>query len=371
MSAKQLPNGLWLFRFQYKKRDYRKFGFRTRAEAEKAEVVAKAEAIRRDSYSQSYNDNMKLCEAADLFFEEHSKPHKRSWKLDRAYIRVMNTYFGQRRIRDIGPRDVEAYCLYVRRTVKGIGGVKQISLHGVNHYHANLKAIISWAKKKRLYFGENPAWGVEMAKVPTARVRFLYPVEEKRLTPVVARRTRLWPYYVVALHTGMRLGEISAIRVQDVIMYPQPMIFIPNSKTQRSRHVPLHGLALDVVTERLKGKADRPDMRLLEAVHQATASLWFNDACREAKVEDFSFHCLRHTFAGHMLSKGTAIYLVSKMLGHSTISVTENHYGHLDKTVLFREIHNIDSVMTLPKVPTVDGLESAEAVNKPSVAELS
>jgi integrase len=257
---------------------------------------------------------------------------------------------------------------YVLRTLKGIDRVSAISLHSVNHYHASLKAIISWAKKKRLYFGENPAWGVEMAKVPTARVRFLYPVEEKRLTPVVARMTRLWPYYVIALHTGMRLGEISAIRVQDIVLHPQPAIFVPNSKTKRSRYVPLHGLALEVVMQRLKGREDRPDMRLLEAVHQTTVSLWFNDACREANVADFSFHCLRHTFAGHMLGKGTAIYIVAKMLGHSTVLVTESHYGHLDRSVLSREIHHIDSVMTLPKVPGIDGLESAEAVNKPSVS---
>src|SRR5581483_8713090 len=107
---------------------------------------------------------------------------------------------------------------------------------------------------------------------------FLYPEEEKRLTPVVARMPRLWPYYVIALHTGMRLGEISAMRVKDIQLYPTPMIFVPNSKTKRSRYVPLHGLALDVVKDRLKGRQDQPEMRLLEAVHQTTASLWFNDA---------------------------------------------------------------------------------------------
>jgi len=186
-----------------------------------------------------------------------------------------------------------------------------------------------------------------MADVPKARVRFLSPEEEKRLTPAVARDRRLWPYYVIALHTGMRLGEVQAMRVKDVIRHPKPMLFIPNSKTSRSRYVPLHGIALEVALERAKSKS--PELMLLEGVGRVTISKWFSEACHAAQVADFTFHCLRHTFAGHMLSEGVPIYLVSKILGHSTVITTEQHYGHLDKSVFSREILHIGSVMTMPE----------------------
>lgn len=350
MSAKQLPDGTWFFRFQSGKRAHRQQGFRTRVEAEKAETMKKAEAIRRAATSSEVNDHLTLAEAADTFFEEYSRPFKRTWMSDRAHIRTIKTFFGNKKIRDIRPRDVEAFRAFVLRTVKNRRG-EAIKLHTVNHHHKDLKAIINWAKKKRLYSGENPAWGVDMARVPRARVRFLLQEEERRLTPVVAKRARLWPYYVIALHTGMRLGEITAIRVKDIYLHPNPMIFIPNSKTSRSRHVPLHGLALDVVKERMKGKV--PESVLLEVYQGRTISDWFREACLEAYVENFTFHCLRHTFAGHMLSKGVAIYHVSKILGHSGIAVTEQHYGHMDKSVFSRDIHNIGDVIT---VPPIEGL---------------
>ena len=234
MSVKQLPNGEWFYRFNLKKQAFRKQGFRTRQEAEAAETIKKSEVLRRHSTSNDYNDNLKLSDAADVFFEEYARPFKRTWKCDRARIGVIKEFFAQRRIRDISPRDVDSFRAYVAKNVDGMKG--KVTLHTVNHYHAILKAIINWAKKKRMYFGDNPAWGVPMAKVERARVRFLTPDEEKRLTPIVAGNARLWPYYVLALHTGMRIGEIVRIRVCDVIRYPEPMIFIPHSKSRRSRY---------------------------------------------------------------------------------------------------------------------------------------
>lgn len=266
--------------------------------------------------------------------------------------------------------DVQAFRRWVGQNGCGLkrGDTKR-TLNTVNHYHATLKALINWAKKQRLYFGDNPAWGVEMAKVERAKVRFLYPAEEKRLTMVVARDTRLWPYYVAALYTGMRLGELAELTVKDFNEYPQPMLFVAHSKTRRSRYVPLHGEALELVKSRIKCRG--PEESLLGGWNPRTVSEWFNEACREANVGDgFTFHCLRHTFAGHMLSQGVPIYKVSKILGHSTVLVTEQHYGHLDKRVLSDEIHHIESVLSVPTLESLCGsnTEGAEVVNKSSTA---
>ena len=346
MSVKQLPNGEWFYRFHFKKQEYRIQGFRTRLEAKSAETIKKSEVLRRPATSQGYNDNLKLCEAAELFFEEYAQPFKRSWRTDRARINIIKEFFGQRRIRDLTPRDVDAFRAYIARNVDGIKG--KVTAHTVNHYHALLKAIVNWAKKKRMYFGDNPAWGVSMAKVEKAKVRFLSPDEEKRLTPIVARNARLWPYYILALHTGMRIGEIVAIRVCDVIRYPEPMIFIPHSKSRRSRYVPLTGAAQEIVANRIKEKI--PEALVLDCVTKITVSEWFKECCEQAQVMDFTFHCLRHTFASHMLSRGAPIYKVAKFLGHSSVVVTEQHYGHLDRSVLTEEIRHIEGIVTLPKL---------------------
>lgn len=347
MSVKQLPSGEWFYRFNFGKNGYRKQGFRTKAEAQTAETHKKSEVIRRRSSGQSDNDDLKLCEAADMFFEEYVIPCKRSCSADRAYIKGMKEFFGERRIKDITPRDVDAFRVYVGKNVKGKSQPK-VSLHTVNRYHAGLKAIINWAKKKRIYFGDNPAWGVPMAKLEKAKVRFLSPDEEKRLTPIVAKDARLWPYYVLALHTGMRIGELVAIRMKDIIRHPEPMIFIPHSKSHRSRYVPLSGPALEIVANRLK--VEQPERLLLDSVNRETVSEWFKNVCKAAQVMDFTFHCLRHTFASYMLSRGVPIYKVSKIMGHSTVIVTEQHYGHMDRSVLVEEIKHVEGIVTLPQL---------------------
>jgi len=360
MSVKQLPNGSWGYRFEVGTTQFRQQGFETRAKAKEAETLKKADAIRQRKGNPNFDDKIRLRDAADRFFEEYSLPHvPRTAGVHSTHIAAFKEFFEDRRIRDISPRDVEAFRRWVFETGRGLHGGKR-TLHTVNHYHATLKAVINWARKQRLFFGENPAWGVEMAKVEKAKVRFLYPSEEKRLTPAVAKDARLWPFYVLALHTGMRLGELMNLTVRDFNEYPEPMLFVSHTKTTRSRYVPLYGEALELVKSRVKGKG--LEESLLGGWNKTTVSEWFNEACKAATVgEGFTFHCLRHTFASHMLAKGVPIYKVSKILGHSTVVTTERHYGHLDKKALSDEIHHIGSVMSLPTLE--QAVNNGKAVN--------
>lgn len=355
MSVKQLSNGEWCYRFDRGENGYRGWHFKTKTEAQKAEIEKKAEVARKSMTNELKND-IKLVEVAKMFFEQHSRPCKKNWKADVIYIRSINEFFGSRRIKDIGPLDVDRFRQWIRENNSAIYG-DLISLNTVNHYHAALKAIIQWAIKRRLFYGLNPAWGIPMAKVPRAKVRYLLPEEERRLTPCVAKRSRLWPFYVVALHTGMRIGEIQSTSVENVILHPEPMIFIPNPKNSRSRYVPLYGISAELMATRIQNKP--PQSPALDPWSYQVISDWFEDALDEAKIKNFTFHCLRHTFASHMLGKGVPIYKVSKILGHSSVKVTEDHYGHLDKSVLFEEIHNIKGVISLPNVlPDMQGYSS-------------
>ena len=43
-------------------------------------------------------------------------------------------------------------------------------------------------------------------------------------------------------------------------------------------------------------------------------------------------HSARHTFAAFMLSKGTTLYQLAKLLGHASTRTTESKYGHLSKS---------------------------------------
>jgi len=282
--------------------------------------------------------DLTLAEAGQMFFENHAKKNKRSWKNDRARIAALSRYFGQKRMNQVTPEELDAFLDAVQQK-------RGLSDHTRNHYLALVKAIYNRLKKWRLYFGNNPASYMEMKKVPRARVRFLYPAEEKALTPVVSEDSLVWPYYVVALHTGMRIGEIAKLKVEDISISLRD-IFIPNSKSNRSRHVPMSEELAVFLTAHVSGK--NTSDHALAGVTANYVSRRFKGLCERSGVANLKFHDLRHTFTARLLTKGVPIYKVSKILGHSSVVVTEQHYGHLSLADLKGAISCIEGVVSVP-----------------------
>lgn len=327
----------WYYRF-FRGRSYFKGGFRTYEQAKEAERVKLNQVIEGGANLERPIRNLTLAEAGQLFFENHSQKNKRSWKNDRARVVILGNFFGRELMQDVTPEELEGFLDAIQKR----HGIKDTTR---NHYLALVKAIYNRMKKWRLYRGDNPAFCVEMKKVPRARVRFLYPAEEKLLTPVVAQDAIVWPYYVVALHTGMRLGEIARMTVQDVSISIRD-IFVPNSKSSRSRHVPVSEELAAFLEDHIQGK--KPGDHALAGVIRDYVSRRFRWLCQKSGVANLKFHDLRSTFAARLLTKGVPIYKVSKILGHSSVVVTEQHYGHLSLADLKGAISCIEGVVSVP-----------------------
>jgi integrase len=330
-------NKKWYYRF-WRGQSYFKGGFRTYDQAKQAEIKRMNQVIDQGTHPERPTNDLTLAEAGRLFFDKHSKRNKRSWKNDRARVEVIARHYGKKLMKDVTPENLESFLNAVQKT----HGIKDTTR---NHYLALVKAIYNRLKKWRLYVGENPAFCVEMKKVPRARVRFLYPAEEKLLTPVVAQDPIVWPYYVVALHTGMRVGELVRMKVQDISLIIRS-IFIPNSKSSRSRHVPISEELAVFLENQIAGK--KPEDNALAGVIRDYVSRRFQWSCRKSGLVDLKFHDLRSTFAARLLTKGVPIYKVSKILGHSSVVVTEQHYGHLSLADLGGAIGFIDGVVSVP-----------------------
>lgn len=327
----------WYYRF-HRGRSYFKGGFRTHDQAKEAEVRHLNQVIERGVDAERPIQNLTLAEGSSVFFDNHSRKNKRSWKNDRARVALMGRFFKKTLMQDVTPEALEEFLDGLQKQY----GLKDSTR---NHYLALVKAIYNRLKKWRMYRGENPAFFVEMKKVPRARVRFLYPAEEKLLTPVVAQDAVVWPYYVVALHTGMRLGEIARMKAQDISLSIRD-IFVPNSKSSRSRHVPVSEELAVFLEHQIAGK--KPEDFALAGVIRDYVSRRFRWLCQTSGVADLKFHDLRSTFAARLLSQGVPIYKVSKILGHSSVVVTEQHYGHLSLADLKEAISCIEGVVSVP-----------------------
>jgi site-specific recombinase XerD len=55
---------------------------------------------------------------------------------------------------------------------------------------------------------------------------------------------------------------------------------------------------------------------------------WFGAACRKAGISDFTWHCLRHTFASRLVMAGVGLRTVQELMGHKTVAMT-CRYAHL------------------------------------------
>jgi integrase len=333
----------WFYRVGRNGKSYFKGGFRTAAQAKEAEVAFLDRAVSEESHPERKGQDLLIKEAIEWYLA--SLPaSKKTVYIDRARLHLVAEFFNSKKVSEIQPEDIEEFLgkLSALRHA-ATPRLKKLSEQTKNHYLSVIRTFYNRMRKRGKYLGVNPALSVDFQKVPRARLRFLYPAEERQLSPIVKQDEVLWPYYFMALHTGMRIRELMSIRIKDVDLVMH-QIFIPNSKNSRSRYMPLSPNVSTYVAELAKGNGQ--EARLLPNWSYTYLRKRFRDCCEAAEVKELRIHDMRHTFAQRLLSKGESIYLVSKLMGHSSVAVTQNHYGHLAISDLSHTIGRIDGVIS-------------------------
>ena len=87
----------------------------------------------------------------------------------------------------------------------------------------------------------------------------------------------------------------------------------------------------------------------------------FLPALKAAKIEGFTWHCLRHTFASRLVMAGVDIRTVQELLGHKTLAMTLR-YSHLSPE------HQLDAVQRLNRKPTDTATDTEQVADKTAVA---
>jgi len=137
---------------------------------------------------------------------------------------------------------------------------------------------------------------------------------------------------ILSLDTGMRFGELCALRWADVQM---DLAFLTvrgvTAKNGTTRHIPLNAEALEVLrtwhpaeiddsTFVFSGRTDDPIVDIKTA--------WLPLVREQANIANFRFHDLRHTFASKLVMAGVDLNTVRELLGHADIKMTLR-YAHL------------------------------------------
>ena len=193
----------------------------------------------------------------------------------------------------------------------------------------------------------NPAKLLKRKREDNGRVRFLNQYtptmteldylkgctdEESRLRAVIGKRYPAHlPEFEIAFNTGMRPSEQYRLTC-DRVDLERRFITIPKSKNGKTRHIPLNSAAVAAFKllqlRSLDGAGPGPVFVNMQGERLTGYKHWFDDAVSEAGIQDFTWYCLRHTFASRLVMAGVDLRTVAELMGHKTIQMTMR-YAHL------------------------------------------
>jgi integrase len=181
-------------------------------------------------------------------------------------------------------------------------------------------------------------------KTPENNRRLRYLSFEESSTLLNCCDKHLRPIVTLALNTGCRRGEILGL-TWDRVDLKHGFILLDDTKSGKRREIPINATVrtvLNGIVRRLDSPfvfvnpetvKERPPVK--EGGKKRPASGRFFDvknsfatARSKAKLHDFHFHDLRHTFASQLVMNGVDITTVSRLLGHATLTMTLR-YAHL------------------------------------------
>ena len=267
----------------------------------------------------------------------YSKANKLSYRHDAGRMETLLGWFREYPAESITAQDIE------RRFEQ-----KKWSPATVNRY----RALLSLTYRLAIRNGKassNPARMVQHRLEDNARIRFLSAEEETKLRTVLeASCPEHLPELEFALNTGLRLGEQYGLRWQDVSSVRRTLT-IPRSKNGATRHVPLNQATLRA----LESLQARTNSSGLVCGGDNTPRRWFEAAVKAAGLQDFTWHCLRHTFASRLVMAGVDIRTVQELLGHKTIAMTVR-YSHLAPKHTLAAVERLDAPTETPTDTTTD-----------------
>lgn len=216
--------------------------------------------------------------------------------------------------------------------------IEEVKLATVQKELAILKAILNKARREGKLMA-TPNFP-PLKKLP-GRCRWLTPEEEKRLLASSAKHLR--PLITFALDTGGRRSELLRLDWRQVDL-DRNVVTFTKTKNGEDRSIRLTDRA-KLILKGLDPKDSGPVFTYGgKAFREFKHS--FDTAREKAKLENFRFHDLRHTFASRLVQKGIPLYEVMHLTGHKSLEMVQR-YSHLAPDYQERAIAALNSYSTV------------------------
>ena len=299
----------------------------------------------REKTMASYEQTLRL-------FERWCKEQMGIKSVDKVSESVVRRY-----INDLQSRG--KYSFYADESAKEVNYPERrrdyrqpVSTVTINNYIRNLSAFFNWLDNDYLV-KKNPMKKVRQIKVNRTAKEYISDNDFKKLTGSLDRsyfsEHRDYAMIVLMLDTGMRLGECSSLLVSDIqLARHQIVLRAEMTKGRKDRTVFFSQRTESILRRWIQYKDRYVDSDYLFPVQYSGGCIQvrnfetnFKKYLRRAGLKDtISPHCLRNNFAKRCLMNGMDIYTLSRLLGHSSVTVTEQAYLDLTEEDIGRRYQN-------------------------------
>ena len=232
-----------------------------------------------------------------------------------------------------------------------------------NEHLSSITCVVHAARTApcRLLTFQGSTKRAELKGESNKRIRVFSDDEEQRLFATVPQD---YPSPILlALHTGMRKGEMLNLKWEGVDL-KRKRLTIRESKAGEAHHEPMNEVVIQTL-QSLPRMLHNPYVfygrNCGDRLRNGIKNTDWKRYLKEAKIENFHWHDLRHTFASRLVMKGINLY---KLLGHHSLDMTER-YAHLAPDFL----QNAVDVLAIPAAQVIPELTpAANASNSSSVS---
>ncbi len=243
-------------------------------------------------------------------------------------------------------KDVPAETLNVQRLKDYFYYCYTVLRLSENTLHSRINALKFYYEqvlKREKFF-----WEIPRPKKHQILPKVLNETEIRRLFNALTNKKHKAMLFT-AYSAGLRVSEIANLKLADIDS-KRMQIFIERAKGKKDRYVNLSPVLLDILRNYILEYKPRPKVFLFESEQTSlayptrTIQQIFSNAKRAAGInKEVGIHSLRHSFATHLLEKGTDIKYIKDLLGHFNIKTTER-YLHVSKERLVNIVSPFDDL---------------------------
>lgn len=244
-------------------------------------------------------------------------------------------------------KDIEQLLNFLSE--EGTGSLEEVNVEELEKYKQDLqdnnytpKSVSRKINSTRTFFKylletgfikDNPSEKLAHPKFKTKPPRVLTEMEYRALRDVSRVDVRLYSIVEILLQTGIRIGELAGLTLDDIRKSKDGKIdflYIKAAGSHPARKVPLNKSAKKALDEYLEVRPETEDDTvfitkngrplLVRNIRTAIDKAYEKAGIKNAKVND-----LRNTFIAHHLANGVSLVTVSKLVGHKRLSTTEKY----------------------------------------------